>query len=84
MPTTPMKAHRYQPNLRPAEIISHGWNMLGNTAVFDMTGHPSLSIPCAMSAGLPIGLMLTGRHFEMSLLRIADAFERGFDWRKDK
>jgi amidase len=85
MPTTPMKAHRYQPNLRPAEIISHGWNMLGNTAVFDMTGHPSLSIPCAMSAGLPVGLMLTGRHFdEMTLLRIADAFERGFDWRKDK
>jgi len=83
MPTTPMKAHRYRPDLRPGEIISHGWNMLGNTSIFDMTGHPSLSIPCAMSNELPVGLMLTGRHFdEMTLLRIGDAFERGCDWRR--
>jgi amidase len=83
MPTTPMRAHRYRPNLRPGEIIAHGWNMLGNTAAFDMTGHPSLSLPCAMAGGLPVGLMLTGRHFdEVTLLRIADAFERNVDWRR--
>jgi amidase len=82
-PTTPIKALRYQPNLRPRALIDRGWSMLGNTAVFDMTGHPSLSVPCAMSAGLPVGLMLTGRHFdEMTLLRVADAYERNFDWRK--
>ncbi len=57
--------------------------MLGNTAVFDMTGHPSLSIPCAMSQGLPVGMMLTGRYFdEQTLLRIGDAFERNLDWRQ--
>jgi len=83
MPTTPMRAHRYQPNLRPGEIVAHGWNMLGNTAPFDMTGHPSLSVPCALAGGLPVGLMLTGRHFdELALLRIGDAFERNFDWRR--
>jgi amidase len=83
MPTTPIKALRYDPNLRPQTVIERGWSMLGNTAVFDMTGHPSLSLPCAMSAGLPIGMMLTGRHFEeMTLLRIADAYERNCDWRK--
>ncbi|HKV55557.1 MAG TPA: amidase [Candidatus Binataceae bacterium] len=83
MPTTPMKALRYQPNLRPGEVVRRGWSMLGNTSVFDMTGHPSLSLPCAMSAGLPVGLMLTGRHFdEMTLLRIADVYERKLDWRK--
>jgi amidase len=83
MPTTPMKALRYIPNLRPSETVRRGWSMLGNTSVFDMTGHPSLSVPCALSNGLPVGLMLTGRHFdETTLLRIADVYERNFDWRK--
>ncbi|MEF2071158.1 amidase [Consotaella aegiceratis] len=27
----------------------------------NMTGHPSLSLPCGMSEGLPVGLQLTGR-----------------------
>jgi amidase len=83
MPTTPMKAHLYRPNLRPGEVVTHGWNMLGNTSPFDMTGHPSISVPCAKSNGLPVGLMLTGEHFdEMALFRIADAFERSRDWSK--
>jgi amidase len=82
MPTTPIKALHYEPNLRPRAMIERGWSMLGNTAVFDMTGHPSLNVPCATSAGLPIGMMLTGRHFEDAmLLRIADAYERNCDWR---
>jgi amidase len=82
-PTTPIKALRYQPNLGPRALIERGWSMLGNTAVFDMTGHPSLSVPCAMSSGLPVGMMLTGRHFdEMTLFRVADAYERNSDWRE--
>jgi amidase len=77
MPTTPMKAHRYRPNLRAADLIAHDWNMLGNTAPFNITGPPSMSVPCGKSDGLPVGLMLTGKHFdEMGLIRIADAFER--------
>ncbi|HJU11632.1 MAG TPA: amidase [Candidatus Binataceae bacterium] len=83
MPTTPIKALRYTPNLRPRAIIERSSSMVGNTAVFDMTGHPSISVPCALSAGLPVGMMLTGRHFdEMTLLSIADAYERNVDWRK--
>jgi amidase len=83
MPTTPMKAHHYQPNLRPGEVVTRGWSMLGNTAPFNMTGHPSISVPCGKSDGLPVGLMLTGKHFdEMALIRIADAFERSGDWMK--
>jgi amidase len=63
--------------------MEHGWNMLGNTAPFDMTGHPSLSVPCGKSNGLPVGLMLTGRHFEdATLLRIGDAFERQMAWER--
>ncbi|MET0221984.1 MAG: amidase family protein [Tardiphaga sp.] len=38
--------------------------MLRNVCVANLTGHPAISIPCGMHAGLPVGLMLTGRHFE--------------------
>ena len=58
MPTTPMKAHRYVPNLRPRGAVSHGWNLLNNTALFDMTGHPAITISCAKCEGLPVGPML--------------------------
>jgi len=56
--------------------------MLPNTAPFDVTGHPSMSIPCGMSQGLPIGLMLTGKHYnESTIYRAAHAFEQLGDWR---
>ena len=81
MPTTPMKAHRYEPDIDIKGLISHGWNMLDNTAPFDMTGHPAISIPCGMSNGLPVGLMLVGRHFdEATIFRAAQAFENQVDW----
>jgi amidase len=58
--------------------------MLANTSPFDLTGHPSLSIPCAKSNGLPVGLMLTGRHFdESTLFRAAHAFEQKVTWDKE-
>lgn len=45
--------------------------------VFNLTGHPALSIPCGFSrTGLPIGLQLAGRPFEEPLvLQIGRAFE---------
>jgi amidase len=83
MPTTPNKSHRYDPKRSIRELIEHGWNMLGNTAPFDMTGHPSLTVPCGKSNGLPVGLMLTGRHFEdATLLRVGHAFEQQIPWEK--
>jgi amidase len=83
MPTTPMKAHQHDPKRDRRSLITHGWNTSGNTAPFDMTGHPSLSIPCAKSNGLPVGLMLTGQHFdEATLLRVAHAFEQSVSWEK--
>ena len=81
MPTTPVKAHRYVPNLGPHGTVSHGWNMLNNTAPFDMTGHPAISIPCAKSDGLPVGLMLVGRHFDdATLFQASHAFEQHVNW----
>jgi aspartyl-tRNA(Asn)/glutamyl-tRNA(Gln) amidotransferase subunit A len=45
--------------------------------VFNLTGHPALSLPCGFSeSGLPMGLQLVGRPFEEALvLQAAQAFE---------
>ncbi len=51
--------------------------MLRLTQLFNLTGHPAISIPCGRTAsGLPIGLQLVGaRHETESLLRVALASE---------
>ena len=57
--------------------------MIGNTAPFDVTGHPAMSIPCGLSDGLPVGLMIIGKHHdEVTIYRAATAFERAGDWKK--
>jgi aspartyl-tRNA(Asn)/glutamyl-tRNA(Gln) amidotransferase subunit A len=47
------------------------------TGPTDLTGHPSLSIPCgATASGLPVGFQLIGRPFdEASLYRFGHAYE---------
>jgi amidase len=41
-----------------------------------VSGHPAFTIPCGMKGGLPVGLMLVGRHFEEGrLIQAASAFE---------
>ncbi len=82
MPTLPMKASPLPPaGASPEEITRVAWEMLANTCGFNLTGHPSMSLPCGMADGRPIGLMLTGRHWEeTTIYRAADAFERSGDW----
>jgi aspartyl-tRNA(Asn)/glutamyl-tRNA(Gln) amidotransferase subunit A len=48
-----------------------------------LSGLPAISVPCGFSAkGLPIGLQLTGRRFEESIvLRAAYAYEQATNWR---
>ena len=53
-----------------------------NTCPFNLTHHPALSIPCGRIDGLPVGMMLVGRHFdELTLYRVANALEQSVDWR---
>ncbi len=82
MPTLPLKATKLPPPGAPtADIIARAFEMIANTAPFDATGHPAMSLPCGMSDGLPIGLMLVGRHFdEATIYRAAFAFEQAQDW----
>ena len=63
------------------EIIQRAFEMLPNTAPIDVTGHPSMSVPCGLSDGLPAGMMLTAKHFdEVAIYRAASAFEKAGDW----
>jgi amidase len=83
MPTLPMKATPLPPANAPLALwCQRAFEMLPNTSPFDVTGHPAMSIPCGMSAGLPIGLMLVGKHYnETTIYRAAHAFEQLGDWR---
>ncbi len=83
MPTLPMKATPLPPQDAPLALwCQRGFEMLTNTQPFDVTGHPAISVPCGMSGGLPIGMMLVAKHYNESILyRAAHAFEQSGDWR---
>jgi amidase len=84
MPTLPLKATRIPaPDATREEYIARALEMLPNTSPFDVTGHPAINLPCGMSQGLPVGLMLVAKHFcETTILRAAHAFETAYDWQK--
>lgn len=83
LPTLPMKATPLPPQDAPLSLwCQRGFEMLTNTQPFDVSGHPAISVPCGMSGGLPIGVMLVAKHFNESVLyRAAHAFEQSGDWR---
>ncbi|MCH8087144.1 MAG: amidase [Chloroflexi bacterium] len=78
MPTLPLKATKIPaPDASREEYVARALEMIGNTAPFDVTGHPAITVPCAVSQGLPVGMMLVGRTGEdATVLRAADAFQR--------
>ena len=79
MPTTPQTAHKVPPSPEDDRktYIRQALNMVANTATFDLTGHPSMTVPCKNVKGLPVGLMITGRHFEdATVLRAGHAYEQ--------
>jgi len=84
MPTLPMKATPLPPADAPRALyLQRAFEMIGNTAPFDATGHPAMTLPCGMIDGLPVGLMLIGKHFdESTIYRAAAAFEGAGDWKK--
>ena len=66
-----------------AEYVARAFEMIGNTAPLDITGHPAMSIPCGTVDGLPVGLMLVGKHYaEATLYQAAAAFEASMDWQQ--
>jgi amidase len=78
LPTLPMKATRIPPaDATREERVARALEMIANTCPFDVTGHPAMTIPCGLSHGLPVGMMLVGRKWnEATVLRAAHAFEQ--------
>jgi len=78
MPTLPMKATPIPPpTASREEYVARALEMIPNTCPFDVTGHPALTVPCGTSNGLPVGMMLVGRHWEDgTVLRAGHAFEQ--------
>jgi amidase len=77
MPTTPMTAPLAGAAHDALGLITGSSDAILNTAPFDVTGHPALSVPCGTAAGLPVGMMIVGRRFdEPTVLRVASAYEQ--------
>lgn len=55
--------------------IPYHMGLIAHTSLFNLTGHPVVSLPAVRSAeGLPIGMQVVGRRWqEMALLNVAEA-----------
>ena len=84
MPTMPMKSQPLPPpNCPREEYFARALEMIGNTCPFDITHHPAMTLPCGFVDGLPIGVMLIGKHYdEATIYRAAYTFEQTGDWKK--
>ena len=78
LPTTPMKATPLPaPHADLTEYLERAGNMVGNISPFNLSGQPAMNVPCGMSEGLPVGMMVVGPHGEDgTVLRVAHAFEQ--------
>ncbi|MFT4958933.1 MAG: amidase [Paracoccaceae bacterium] len=83
LPTVPMKPQIIPPaDCTPSLYVQRAFEMIGNTAPFNATGFPVMSVPCGLSEGLPIGMSLVAPNYgEMVIYQAAHAFEQSGDWR---
>jgi len=82
MPTVPIKPQEHpEVDCSLSLYVQRAFEMVPNTAPFN-GGLPAMSVPCGLSEGLPIGMMLVGPNYgEMKIYQAAHAFEQSGDWR---
>jgi len=80
MPTVPMLLKDFSPQGTLSR--ESAGPLLRLTAPFDLTGSPTISVPCGFSSeGLPLSLQLIGRHNEEGLVMQAGyAYEQATEW----
>jgi len=78
MPTLPYTAAEIPDrDCSLGDYLTAALSMLGNTAPFDVTGHPACSVPAEMVEGMPVGLMIVGKRFDdATVLRVAHTYEQ--------
>lgn len=88
MPTTPFVAPRHGSRGTPLQCFQPTIGLTVNTAVFNVTGHPALSLPVGFAparedatVALPVGMQIVGGRWEdKKVYRVAHAWETAFDW----
>ncbi len=82
MPTTPTTAKPIPPvDASLSLYCQRAYEMGANVEPTNLTGHPAMSVPCGLSDGLPVGMMLVAGHWqEAKILTVAAAFEENCDW----
>lgn len=81
-PTTPTVA--FQIGSKTADPLAMYLNDI-YTVPANLAGIPGISVPCGFAGGLPIGMQLLARQFdEVTLLRVAHAFQGVTNWHKEK
>lgn len=90
MPTTPVVAPKNGKRGLPLESLKPSMGLTINTAIFNVTGHPAISIPIGTAPAmdnvevmLPVGMQVVGGLWqEEKILRVTHAWESHFDWKK--
>ncbi|KAI0124019.1 putative amidase [Xylariales sp. AK1849] len=73
----------------PLKFLSRSFGMISNTAPFDNSGHPALSLPVGFvpaaedaSVKLPTAIQIVGNKYrDVDCLKVAAAWEKAFDWK---
>ncbi|THU76578.1 amidase signature enzyme [Dendrothele bispora CBS 962.96] len=97
MPTVPCTARRHvPPNAGPLGASKATAGLIENTAIFNGTGHPALSIPVGLAPPgsedilrpedseikLPVGMQIIGKMWDEEMcLRVGGAWEAAWDWK---
>ncbi|XP_061179041.1 amidase-like [Saccostrea echinata] len=78
MPTLPGKAFKLPTSDNSVEeTLKLLVGMIQNTAPFNATGHPALTINAGFTEGLPCGMVIVGKMFdETTVLQVARAYEK--------
>jgi amidase len=74
----------------PLERLSRSIGMTYNTAPYNSTGHPALTLPVGFAPAkgdekikLPVGMQIVGRKFEdLTCPKVAAAWEKASNWKK--
>lgn len=90
MPTTPYVAPRHGSRESPRSCFEPSIGLTTNTAIFNITGHPAMTIPVGFAPAqedpdvlLPVGMQIVGGLWqEKKILQVGRAWEVNFDWKR--